>query len=42
MTSNPAPEEGRPSIPALLPAHVDMLARTSVAHGIDVTHWLHG
>ena len=36
------PEETEPDAPALLPAHMDMLSRTSVRHGIDVAPWLHG
>jgi CRISPR-associated endonuclease/helicase Cas3 len=33
---------GRAGGSALLPAHVDMLAQTSVRHGINVAPWLHG
>ena len=42
IAAHPPPEEEAPDSPMLLPAHLEMLAMTSVPHGIDVSPWLHG
>jgi CRISPR-associated endonuclease/helicase Cas3 len=42
MGKEPPPEEAEEAAPVLLPAHVDLLSRTSVRHEIDVAPWLHG
>jgi CRISPR-associated endonuclease/helicase Cas3 len=42
MAEQPPPQEDEQEAPTLLPAHVDMLSRTSVHHGINVAPWLHG
>jgi CRISPR-associated endonuclease/helicase Cas3 len=42
IADQPPPREDEKEAPTLLPAHVDMLSRTSVNHGIDVAPWLHG
>jgi CRISPR-associated endonuclease/helicase Cas3 len=42
MADQPPPQEEEQEAPALLPAHVDMLAQTSVRHRINVAPWLHG
>jgi len=42
MAEQPPPQEDEHEAPTLLPAHVDMLSRTSVHHGINVAPWLHG
>lgn len=42
MSDSAPPSEPSPDSPALLPAHIEMLAMTSVPHGIDLTPWLHG
>jgi CRISPR-associated endonuclease/helicase Cas3 len=42
IADQPPPQEDEKEAPTLLPAHVDMLSRTSVNHGIDVAPWLHG
>lgn len=42
LAERPPPAEDRQVAPLLLPAHVNLLAQTSVRHGIDVAPWLHG
>nr|WP_300327736.1 type I-U CRISPR-associated helicase/endonuclease Cas3 [Accumulibacter sp.] len=42
LFENPSPQEEEQDAPLLLAAHVDMLSRTSVKHGINVAPWLHG
>lgn len=42
LAARPPPAEAAPEAPDLLAAHLDMLAMTSVPHGIDVSPWLHG
>ena len=42
MVEQPPPKEDEPEAPSLLPVHIDMLSRTSLAHGINVAPWLHG
>lgn len=42
MERHPLPPEPPTPSPDLLPAHLDLLACTSVGHGIDPAPWLHG
>jgi len=42
MAEQPPSVEAEQQAPVLLPAHVELLARTSVRHGIDIAPWLHG
>lgn len=36
------PEEAAPRAPLLLRSHLDILARTSIPHGLDISPWLRG
>ena len=42
LERSPPPPEREPTAPTLLPAHLDILAQTSVRHGLAIAPWLHG